>query len=60
MRHYYRMGRRYTLSGTMAVGGVACVLIYMLPAVYIDDHGGRLTLSLIGQSPVIFHTYHRE
>ncbi|XP_043198701.1 solute carrier family 22 member 15-like [Amphibalanus amphitrite] len=44
-----RLGRRYTLSGTMAIGGVACLLIYVLPAVYIDDHGGRLTLSLIGK-----------
>ena len=38
----------------MAIGGVACLLIYVLPAAYIDDHGGRLTLSLIGQSWVIY------
>lgn len=44
-----RLGRRYTLSGSMAIGGIACVLIYLLPAAYIDDHGGRLTLSLIGK-----------
>ena len=41
----------------MAIGGVACLLIYVLPAAYIDDHGGRLTLSLIGQSCVIYRVF---
>ncbi|XP_037072004.1 solute carrier family 22 member 15-like [Pollicipes pollicipes] len=44
-----KLGRRYTLSGMMLAGGICCVLILLLPGSYIDDQGGRLTLSLIGK-----------
>ncbi|XP_037072005.1 solute carrier family 22 member 15-like [Pollicipes pollicipes] len=33
----------------MLAGGISCVLIMLLPGSYIDDQGGRLTLSLIGK-----------
>ncbi|XP_037073382.1 solute carrier family 22 member 15-like [Pollicipes pollicipes] len=44
-----KLGRRYSISGMMLAGGISCVLIMLLPDSYIDDEGGRLTLSLIGK-----------